>query len=124
MWVRSTRWARCARGLALALVFVACGGALDWGHAGGDDADCGIALVQHDHHAHRLTSVPPGQPQPSGHCYICHSLQLLHAALKSRDGRVMVDLESARYRPSDPLFARGAAGFSLSSRAPPSPVQL
>ena len=124
MWVRSTRWTRCARGLALALVLVVCGGALDWGHAGGDDTDCSAALVHHDHSAHRLTSVPRDQPQPSGHCYICHSLQLLHAALRARDGRVMVDFESARYRGSDPLFARSAVGLSLSSRAPPSTVQL
>jgi hypothetical protein len=120
MWFGGVRNGWLARGLAAALALVVCGGAFNWGHAGGDDPDCGGALVRHDHNAHRFHSAPSGQPQPTGHCYICHSLRLLHAALKARDGRVVLDLQSARYRQDDHLLARSTPGLALSSRAPPS----
>jgi hypothetical protein len=120
MWVRASRDGWFARGLAAALTLVVCSGALDWGHVGGDDPDCGGALVHHDHAAHRFRGAPSSLPQQAGHCYICHSLRLLHAALKARDGRVILGLRSGRYRHIDCLVARSAPGLALSSRAPPS----
>ena len=122
MWILARRgWP--ARALAAALALVVYGGALDWGHMGGDDADCGVALsvglVQHDHNAHRMSGAPHGQESQTGHCYICHSLRQLHAALKAREGRIVLDASCARFRHAGVLQARSAPGLSLSSRAPP-----
>jgi hypothetical protein len=108
-----------ARGLAAALALVVCGGAVDWGHQGGDDADCRIALSQHDHNAHRFHSAPANQQPPAGHCYICHSLQVLHSALKERAGQAAGDPRSTEYRVADELLARSVSGLARSSRAPP-----
>jgi hypothetical protein len=118
--MRTVRNGFLARGFATVLALVVCGGALDWGHAGGDDADCGIGLTLHDHDAHRFNGVPANPAPPANHCYICHSLQLLHSALKPHDGRVVLHLQSARYSQPDHLLARSAPGLALSSRAPPS----
>jgi hypothetical protein len=119
MSVRGSRDGWFARGLAAALTLVVCSGALDWGHVGGDDPDCGGALVHHDHAAHRFRDAPSNLPRPAGHCYICHSLRLLHAALKAREGRVVLGLRSTQYRHFDGLVARSAPALALSSRAPP-----
>ena len=110
-----------ARGLAAALALVVCGGALDWGHVGGDDPDCSVALIQSDHTAPRFHIATSGQSQPTGHCYLCHALWLLHTALKVRDGQAKVELRSTRWScPADRVVARSALGLALSSRAPPS----
>jgi hypothetical protein len=120
MWLRAARSGWLARGLALALALVVCGGAFDWGHPGDDDPDCSGALVHHDHTAHRFRGAPSGTSQPTGHCYICHSLRLLHAALKARDERVVPGRHSTQLRDADSLVARSAPGLASSSRAPPS----
>ena len=119
MWVRAVRNGFLARGLAVALMLVVCGGVVDWGHAGGDDADCRIALAQHNHDAHRFARAPENPPSPAGHCYICHSLQLLHSALNAQGGQAVRDRRSTQFREVDELSARSVASLARSSRAPP-----
>jgi hypothetical protein len=120
MWLRAARNSRLAGCLAAALALVVCSGAFDWGHTGGDDPDCNVALVHHDHAAHEVRATPTGQPQPAGHCYLCHSLRLLHAALNPRDHRLVVALQSTRFGRVDCRVAGNAAALACSSRAPPS----
>jgi hypothetical protein len=120
MWLRAARNARRARGFAVVLALLNCAGTLDWGHAGDDDPGCAASLVQHDHAAHRLGAAPTNASSPAGHCYICHSLRLLHAALRARGGRVIVDLPSAQHRQADRAVPRSARSAILPSRAPPS----
>jgi hypothetical protein len=119
MWMRVPRHRFLTRALAVALAAVICGGALDWGHAGGDDPDCSPALVHHDHSAHRSAPAPSQPSQPGDHCYLCHSLQLLHTALTACGGRVVFSLQSTRHHQGDPLAARSALSVARSSRAPP-----
>ena len=119
MWTEAVRSRLLGRGLAAALALIVCGAALEWGHMGGDDADCNVALAHHDHHAHRLVRAPSDRSQPAGHCYICHSLQLLHAALKGQQRQFVLDLQSTQYRHADSLLARGDPSLFLPSRAPP-----
>jgi hypothetical protein len=119
MWLRAARHRFLTRALAVALAAIVCGGALDWGHAGGDDPDCNPALVHHDHSAHRSAPAPPQPSQPGDHCYLCHSLRLLHTALSVRGGRVVFSLQSTQFHLGDPLAARSALSNLRSSRAPP-----
>ena len=87
MSVRLWRQHCLTRGLAAVLALLVCGTALDWAHPGDDDPDCNPVLVVHNHAAHRVA--PQGsQPSPEGHCFICHSLRLLHAARAMRGARV------------------------------------
>jgi hypothetical protein len=119
MWLRAARHRFWTRGLSAVLAAVILGGALDWGHAGGDDPEFSVALVHHDHTAHRFRPAPSGLSQPADHCYICHSLRLLHAALAARRGRVAFSFQSTRYHQGDPLAAPSAFSIARSSRAPP-----
>jgi hypothetical protein len=107
------------RALAAVLAVVVCGGALNWGHAGGDDPDCDSAPAVHDHAAHRFTFSPPHSTQPADHCYICHSLRLLHTSLAARGVRAVVAVRSTQFRQLDGLAIINALGVALSSRAPP-----
>jgi hypothetical protein len=70
-----------SRALALVLSVAVCGGALSWGHIGGDDPDCAPQLVQHNHAAHRFTTTSRTSPQQDEHCNLCHLLRLLHTAV-------------------------------------------
>ncbi|HZR25579.1 MAG TPA: hypothetical protein VFA59_18425 [Vicinamibacterales bacterium] len=109
-----------SRTIAVALAFVVCGGALDWGHLGGDDADCNVVYVAHDHAAHRFAANPnPNAPAPE-HCYICHSLRLLHSAVAAQQQRAVIDLQIGLYRNPIDAAASQRVGVHLSSRAPPS----
>jgi hypothetical protein len=119
MWFRAARYRVLTRGLAVALATVVCGGALDWGHVGGDDPDCNPVLAFHDHAAHRFAPAPSQPSQPGDHCYICHSLRLLHTGLTSRGTHAALSLQSTQYHQGDPLAARSALSVALSSRAPP-----
>ena len=107
------------RALAAALAVVVCGGAVNWGHPGGDDPDCDFSLVVHDHAAHRFTSSPSHSTQPADHCYICHSLRLLHTSLAVRAARAVVAVRSLQFRHVEGLAVINAFGVALSSRAPP-----
>src|SRR5579872_7146468 len=69
------------RALAVLLSIAVCGGALNWGHVGGDDPDCAPQLVQHNHAAHRFTAERRAPAPPDEHCTLCHLLRLLHTAL-------------------------------------------
>src|SRR5579884_2952448 len=95
-----------SRSIAALLALLVCGGALDWGHIGGDDRDCDIVIVHHDHAAHRLSTAPARAPASNDHCYICHSLRLLHHAVASRYEIVAVALGVERHSASDLLAAR------------------
>src|SRR5437879_5021891 len=119
MWLRSGRSGVLNRALAALLAVVVSGGALNWGHAGGDDPDCDSAPVVHDHAAHRLTAAPSDSNQPADHCYICHSLRLLHTSLAARGARAAVAVRSAQIGPIEGLALVNAFGVALSSRAPP-----
>jgi hypothetical protein len=118
VWLRAVRSRLLARGLAAFLAVLVCGGALDWGHAGGDDPDCNPVFVHHDHNAHRFSAATHSTP-PADHCYLCHSLRLLHTLLVARGARIAVASESASLLRSDALAAVTAVSFGLSPRAPP-----
>lgn len=118
-------WARWRKGLltravAALLAVMVSGAAFDWGHIGGDDPDCDGFLVAHDHSAHRFSAAPLGSSSPSGdHCYICHSLRVLHVGLTARSERVALDVHSTQLRDTSVLAARRTFSVALSSRAPP-----
>jgi hypothetical protein len=101
------------------LAVIVCGGALNWGHVGGDDPDCDSTPAVHNHAAHRFTSSPSHSTQPADHCYICHSLRLLHTSLAARGVRAVVAVRSAPFRQVEGLAVINVFGVALSSRAPP-----
>jgi hypothetical protein len=107
------------RAVGALLALLVCGSAFDWGHVGGDDRDCDIVVVHHDHNAHRFSTVPASSPT-NDHCYICHSLRLLHHAVASRYERAAVVLQARHYLQNDVLVVRDGLHFGISSRAPPS----
>jgi hypothetical protein len=107
------------RALAALLAFVVCGGALDWGHGGGDDRACDPTPVVHDHNAHRFSSAPSQSTPPAEHCYICHSLRLLYTSLVARGARVGAATQSKLFVPLTALAVPSASSVPVSSRAPP-----
>ena len=107
------------RALSALLAFVVCGGALNWGHTGGDDPDCDLTPVVHDHNAHRFRAAPSHPTQSAEHCYICHSLRLLSNSLTARGPRVAVVVRSTQFVPVEALAVINAFGVAVSSRAPP-----
>ena len=122
MWLRAARSRVLGRAVAALLAALVAGGTLEWGHAGGDDRDCGAVAVLHDHDAHRL-SAAQATPSPSNdHCYICHSLRLLHAALLVRHERPAADGRSTQFRDGATGVAQCACRLHLPPRAPPSVV--
>jgi hypothetical protein len=100
------------------LALLVCGSALDWGHVGGDDRDCDIVLVHHDHSAHRFSTAPVSSPT-SDHCFVCHSLRLLHHAVASRHQRVTLTLGPVHRLDGNVVAVRDGLQIGLSSRAPP-----
>ena len=119
MWPGAARKHFVSRVIAAALALFVCGGALDWGHLGGDDADCDVVVVAHDHTAHRFRANPTGATPVSDHCYICHSLRLLHVALAVRQERAAVDVQRSQLGDAFDAIAGQRFGVTLSSRAPP-----
>jgi hypothetical protein len=124
MWLRAARNRFLTRGLAAALAVIVCGGALNWGHAGGDDPDCNPVLVRHDHAAHRFAAAPSHSSQPPDHCYICHSLRLLHTSLVARGARAVPTVHSTLFRQVEGLAPCSAFGVARSCRAPPPAASL
>jgi hypothetical protein len=119
MWLRAVRNHFLIRGVTVVLAVMVCGGSLDWGHVGGDDPDCNVVLVLHNHAAHRLSAAPLSSTS-GDHCFICHSLRLLHVGFAARHERVSIDVRSTDYRDQHALVARLNVTVDLSSRAPPS----
>jgi hypothetical protein len=119
MWSRAGRNGVLNRALAALLAIVVCGGALNWGHAGGDDPDCDPTPVVHDHNAHRFGAAPSHSTQPAEHCYICHSLRLLSNSLTAGGPRVVVAVRSSQFVAVEALAVINAFGVAVSSRAPP-----
>ena len=109
-----------SRSIAAVFAAIVCGGAVDWGHVGGDDRDCDVIVVQrHDHTAHRLSTAPVNRPSSNDHCYICHSLRLLHQVVSSRYERVAVALQSVHLPDAEIIAIRDGLRAAIASRAPP-----
>jgi hypothetical protein len=106
------------RGLGAVLTVLVCGGALDWGHIGGDDRDCSIVVTRHDHAKHRFSAA--ANSTPDDHCYLCHSLRLLHVSLAAQNGRLTLDVQATGYAVTDRVSGGDTFLSSFSSRAPPS----
>jgi hypothetical protein len=123
MWLRAARSRLLVRVVAALLVALVGGSTLEWGHGGGDDRDCGAVAVLHDHEAHRLSGAQASPSSSNDHCYICHSLRLLHAALVVSHERLTADASSTQFHAGAPGIARYACRLHLPSRAPP-PVVL
>ncbi|MES1256286.1 MAG: hypothetical protein ABUS56_11790 [Acidobacteriota bacterium] len=119
MWLHAVRKRMLSRGLAALLAVLVCGGALNWGHTGGDDPDCNVVPVHHDHAAHRFSGAPTDSSPTADHCYICHSLRLLQTSLVARGARAVFTPQATALRQAKALVAVGAIGIALSSRAPP-----
>lgn len=120
MWLRAARRRFFGRSLTVALAAMVMGGALNWGHAGGDDPDCNPVLSHHDHNAHRFGAAPSHSSQPADHCYLCHSLRLLQTSLVGRGAGAVFTVQSTPFRQVEALAACSSFGVALSSRAPPS----
>ena len=108
-----------SRALAALLALVVCGGSLDWGHAGGDDPDCNPVFVHHDHNAHHISAEPSNAAPAADHCYICHSLRLLHTTLIARGAHAVLVAESTPLWQFDRLAASDVIDLARSPRAPP-----
>ena len=119
MWLRAIRKGLLSQGLAAVLIALVCGAALDWGHVGGDDPDCDPVLVYHDHTAHNSRLDASRSVPPVDHCYICHSLRLLHNSVAARAAGAVFTLQFTALRHVDTLAASGAVGLARPSRAPP-----
>jgi hypothetical protein len=120
MWLRAARKHFLSRGLTVALAAMVLGGALNWGHVGGDDPDCDPVLVHHDHNAHRFTAAPSTSSPQTDHCYLCHSLRLLQTSLVARGAHAVTAVHSTPFSPIEGLAAKSVFAVDLSSRAPPS----
>ena len=108
-----------ARMVAALLSVSVCGGALNWGHFGGDDPGCTPTLVQHDESAHRFTSRTQTPTSSSDHCTLCHFFRLLHTALSSKFlAAGAASHVGARCAPKR-LFAPAIFALNVPSRAPP-----
>jgi hypothetical protein len=108
-----------SRALALLLSFAVCGGALNWGHIGGDDPDCAPQLVQHNHAAHRFTAASQTSSPQDQHCNLCHLLRVLHTAVSNGsllDSRVAT-MESRFVL--DSRLVTSLFSVAVPSRAPP-----
>ena len=108
-----------ARAFALLLSVAVCGGALNWGHAGGDDPECAPQIVQHDHEAHRFTVDTQRTGSQDDHCNLCHLLRLMHTALPTGsllDNRVS---PLGTRRIIDSGFIPSIFNLTIPSRAPP-----
>jgi hypothetical protein len=110
-------WA--SRAVCALLTLVVFGGAFDWGHVGGDDPDCNPVLVIHDHTAHHFSATPTGGTPVSDHCYICHSLRLLHTGLTAASARATADTSHTALRGVVLLGNDRTTVEGRSSRGPP-----
>jgi len=119
MRLRAVRKRFFTRAVGAILALLVCGSAFDWGHAGGDDRDCNIVVVPHDHNAHRFSAASLNSPGDD-HCYICHSLRLLHHAVTTRYERVSAAGQSRYCVGGDVLAVPDGLRFGVPSRAPPS----
>jgi hypothetical protein len=118
MSLRSWRHHPLTRGLASVLVLLVFGMALESAHPGGDDPDCSPAIVLHDHSAHRIAS-QPSQSTPVEHCFICHALQLLHAARAMRAARLAPPRELAYISSLEQIAVLRGHAATATSRGPP-----
>jgi hypothetical protein len=94
------------------------GTAVDWAHPGNDDPDCDPVLVVHYHAAHRIAS-QPSQTSPEGHCFLCHTLRLLHSARTQRAVRLTTPQRIAVVATVTITSLLGGHATATSSRGPP-----
>jgi len=99
-----------------------CASAFDWGHTGGDDPDCDNVFIIHNHAAHRVSTVPPPSSSPEGHCFICHTLRLLHGAKTARGARLAPPTSISARALTCPVVPLNGFAVARSSRGPPSIV--
>jgi hypothetical protein len=114
--LRASAGARCLA--ALLAVFVWAGTA-DWGHVAWDDPACDPAPVYHDHSAHRFTAGTADDQPSDGHCYLCHSLRLLHTGLTVRSAPAPRTDVSSPYRIGVIISPNLLVAGARLSRAPP-----
>jgi hypothetical protein len=119
MWLSRSRHPVVSRAFAALLLLLVGGGTLDWGHVGGDDPDCAPVLVRHDSHAHRFSAAPSQTTPPADHCFICHTLRLLHTGLATRGIRVVADARTNGIDAAVALLTDGSRLEGRPSRAPP-----
>ncbi len=117
--LRRSRHLVASRVLAALLLLVVGGGTLDWGHVGGDDPDCDLVLVHHDHSAHRFSAAPAQTAPAADHCFICHTLRLLHTGLATRGIRVVADVRTNGVDAAVAVLRDTARLEGRPSRAPP-----
>ena len=101
------------------LSVVVFGGAMNWGHAGGDDAGCAPTLVLHDHAAHRFGSSTPTPASSDDHCTLCHLLRQLHTALPAGSLLSRNVSQIGTRRTVDCIHVSSPFRFGVPSRAPP-----
>ncbi len=118
--VRSAHNGFLRRLVAALLAAMVCAGSVDWGHAGGDDPDCSPVLVLHDHSAHRFMAGAASPSSGGEHCYICHSLRLLHSALTAQGSSVDASAPSVTLAAVVARRCESAVAADVSPRAPPS----
>ena len=119
MGFRSAHHHWLTRLFAIAFSVLVCASALDFGHAGGDDRDFGPPFVVHDHNAHRFSPSAPTKETSDGHCFICHTLRLLHFALTAKSGCIDTVAYVRPYVPTNRIFVQRVASAALAPRAPP-----
>lgn len=105
--------------LAIVLTAFVSFGALDLGHLAWDDPACDPVPTHHDHAAHRFSANTQWLPISGDHCYLCHSLRLLHAALAVQRAALAPRSLSIRARLGAVAFAGVYGALSVPSRAPP-----
>jgi len=113
---RAGAGARCFAALLAVFVFA---GAADWGHVAWDDPACDPAPVRHDHSAHRFTTGTADSQPSDGHCYLCHSLRLLHTGLTVRSVLTAQTDVSSPHRIGVVISPNLLVAGGALSRAPP-----
>jgi hypothetical protein len=114
------RGALASRAIGALLTVLVCAGSFDWGHSGGDDPDCSPVLIHHDHTAHHFSAAPAGGGAPvPDHCYICHSLRLLHTGLTASSARAIADTSQAAVTDVVVLGSGRTTVDGRTSRGPP-----
>jgi hypothetical protein len=116
---RSVRHRRLTRALGVALALLVCASALDFGHAGGDDRDFGPPFVIHDHSAHHFGAQRATTRSTGDHCFLCHSLRLLHFALVAEADTVASGAHVRGWSLFDTPSSPRIVPASRPSRAPP-----
>ena len=108
----------CSKVVAVALVLLTILGTGTW-HVETDDPDFLPQPATHDHSTHHEAFRTPGTVDGSGHCAICHWLQMFRAGqVGATNPHVRPLVDGLLGRATVPSLS-AAALLSLPSRAPP-----